>query len=227
MPMKYIPRLTAFAALLAATVTLAGCASASPTATPSTAAADACPPPASTPSATAASPTVTPAELCALDGSTWAPSVFVTVLNTPSWGETTPACDDARKTAYYDAWQAVQSQMTTLELRADSSENARPLGAVGIAVLPASDATAPVALIDAEVAACIDASAQTRTERGPWHGVRGPLSGDDGEQLTWWAAGDGRWSLVQAYISDTRTAADAATFESALETLLDAQAAHL
>ena len=225
--MKHIPRLKALTALLAATVTLAGCASASPPSTSTTAAAEACPPPPSAPSTEADSPTVTPAELCALDGSTWAPSVFVTVLNTPSWGETTPACDDARKAAYYDAWQAVQSQMTTLELRADSAEDARPLGAVGIAVLPAPDATAPIALIDAEVAACIDASAQTRTERGPWHGVRGPLAGDDGEQLAWWAAGDGRWSLVQAYISDTRTAADAAAFESALETVLDAQAAHL
>jgi hypothetical protein len=170
---------------------------------------------------------VTPAELCALDGHAWKNSAFTTVLNTPAWGETSPACDEARMTAFYDAWDDVQSHMTTFDLEADFSENARPLGGVGIAVIPAPDATAPVALIDAEVEACLEGSAQSQTQHGAWHGVRGPLSGDDGEQLTWWAAGDGRWSVVQAYISDTLSDEDAATLEAAFDTVLDAQAAHL
>jgi hypothetical protein len=215
--------LLVLSALLSATTALSGCASETPGPTPATAAAP-CPP---APTDADAVPVVTAAELCAIDGRPWSDSVFTTVVNTPAWGDTSPACDEARQTAFYGAWQDVQSLITTFDLATDFGENARPLGGVGIAVLTAPDASAPVALLDAEVDACLGASAQSRIDHGPWRGVRGPLSGDDGEQLTWWAEGDGHWSLVQAYISDTLTADDAASLESALDTLLDAQAARL
>ncbi|MBF4573161.1 hypothetical protein ITJ64_11585 [Herbiconiux sp. VKM Ac-1786] len=215
--------LLALSALALATAPLAGCTPAAPGSTPATAAAP-CPP-----APTDADPEqiVTAAELCAIDGRPWSDSVFTTVVNTPAWGDTTPACDEARKTAFYKAWKDVQSQITTFDLATDFGENARLLGGVGVAVLTAPDASAPIALLDAEVDACLGASAQTRIDHGPWRGVRGPLSGDDGEQLTWWAEGDGHWSLVQAYISETLSADDAASLESALDTLLDAQAARL
>jgi len=208
------------AGLLSSAVLLAGCASVLPQPTPE--ASSACV--AETPGASD-SAVVTPAELCAIDGQAWSDSVFTTVINTPGWGETSAPCDAARQEAFYGAWQDAQPAVESLELRSDSSEQSHLLGAVGVAVVASGDPAAATALIDAEVAAClVDGSAQSRDDRGVWHGVRGPASGDTGEQLSWWASASGSWVLVQAYEDETLSTADAAALEQGLDTLLDTQA---
>ncbi|MFB2583408.1 hypothetical protein [Herbiconiux liukaitaii] len=115
------------------------------------------------------------------------------------------------------------------------------LGSVGIAVLPAGavdaaaadDATSSssaVALLDAEVEACLGdgtTSGQTAVEHGDWRGVSGPSSSDDGVTTTWWTGDDDTWALVQTYTAPQATEAEVADRAEALETLLDAQLAHL
>ncbi|WP_368496843.1 hypothetical protein [Herbiconiux sp. A18JL235] len=189
---------------------------------------------------------VTPASLCEIDGRAWRSTGFTFITNSTDWGDAqTPECDAARVDAYWYNRERVQETLATIDLESDASDAATSLGLVGVAVMPVpdpdeidrpTDAADPdaivppatpadaVALIDAEVAACLPGSEQTVQEHGPWRGVRGPASGDDGEVLSWWVAGDTSWAWVEAYISSSLTADEAAEFEEALDTVLDAQA---
>ncbi|QJU52815.1 hypothetical protein SCB71_05630 [Herbiconiux sp. KACC 21604] len=189
---------------------------------------------------------VTPAALCELDGRAWRSTGFTFITNSTDWGDaTTPECDAARVDAYWFNRERVQETITTIDLESDATDDARSLGIVGVAVMPvpdpdeiprptevadADDIVPPatpadaVALVDAEVAACLPGSTQTAQEHGPWRGVRGSQSGDDGEVLRWWVAGDTSWAWVEAYISNTLSADEAAELEDALDTVLDAQA---
>jgi hypothetical protein len=227
MTARHVIRRLSAIGVLAMAVPLVACATVAPVQT-GAATADPCPAPISPPAAPTgsddAAPAVTPAELCALDGRAWSYSVFTSVIDAPDWGDATEACDLARQDAYWEGWREVQPEVVTLELADGFGEDPDFLGSVAVAVVPNPDAAGIVARIDAEVDTCLEGSAQTRLEHGDWRGVRGPASGDDGEDLSWWAAGEGSWTLVQAYLSETLTPTEATEFESALETVLDAQA---
>ncbi|MCS5723540.1 hypothetical protein N1028_16340 [Herbiconiux sp. CPCC 203407] len=226
MTARHVTRRLAAIAVLAVAAPLAACATVTPAET-GAATADPCPVPISAPASPSGSdggtPVVTPTELCALDGRAWSYSVFTSVIDAPDWGDTSEACDLARQAAYWDGWREVQPEVVTLDLADGFGEDPDFIGSVAVAVVQNPDAAGIVARIDAEVDTCLDGSAQSRVEHGDWRGVRGPASGDDGEDLSWWAEDDGSWTLVQAYLSETLTPAEAADFESALETVLDAQ----
>lgn len=172
---------------------------------------------------------VTPAAMCEIDGSAWTVSAFTLVVNTPQWDSTTPECDEARKTAFYDGWQPAAEAIQTLDLVESPSRSQDMIGSVGISVIDSPDAAAAVAALDAEGVACgLDASQQVALEHGAWKGVRGPTSlGVDDNRWSWWIAADGRWAFVQVYAVTDATDADVAELESAVTTVLDAQEALL
>lgn len=172
---------------------------------------------------------VTPASLCGIDGSVWTVSNFTLVVNTPKWDVSTPECDEARKTAYYEGWELAIPGIQTLDLMDSPSKTADMIGTVGVSVVEGPDAAAAIAALDAEGATCgSDTSPQLALEHGAWKGVRGPTSEDgSGERWSWWIAADGRWALVQASASNNATDAQVADVDSAVMTLLDAQEALL
>ena len=167
---------------------------------------------------------VTPAQLCEIDGSTWTVSAFTLVVNTPEWNSTTPQCDEARKTAFYAGWEPAAAAIQTLDL-VESAQSQDLVGSVGISVIEGPDASASVAALDAEVAACgPGTSQQLALEQGEWRGGRGPTSqGVDDDRWSWWVEEDGRWAFVQVYAATDATDADVAELESAVTKLLDAQ----
>lgn len=224
--MNRAPRLRALAILAAVAALATGCTSAADgeTGAPSTSpptASGACP--SGDTSATKNPLVVTPAQLCNIDGSTWTVSAFTLVVNTPAWDASTPECDEARKTAFYEGWQPATEAIQTLDLE-ESPASDDLIGSVGVAVIDTPDAAAAVAALDAEGATCGLGGSQSGLEHGDWRGVRGPSSqGVDDERWSWWIAADGRWAFVQAYATTDATEAQVAELESAITTLLDAQ----
>jgi len=142
----------------------------------------------------------TPASLCELDGSIWTVSAFTLVVNTPEWAPTTPECDKARKTAFYDGREPAAIQ--TLDLVESRTESQNMIASVGISVIASSDA----ATHDAEGTACASETAQqVAAEHGAWKGVRRPTSQEEeDDRWTWWMEVDDRWAFVLAWPPTTR-----------------------
>ncbi|WP_378147195.1 hypothetical protein ACFJGV_04625 [Cnuibacter sp. UC19_7] len=213
------------AAGLAGCLALTGCAADAPSGT-APAATKACPP---SPAADVAG-LVTPEQLCAADGRAWRPSTYTFIVNTPEWASSAE-CDAARRDAWWGAWSHVQEDIQTIDLGV-SAEPDRLEASVGIALIGDDEdgvAADPLAALDAEVAACTASDpAWTAVSHAGWNGVSGPTQPDaDDVRSTWWTDAGDRWVVVQTYVANGVTAAEAEDAQAALLTVLDAQSAAL